>query len=386
YAWTSTNGIADPMLSETTVSVNNPTHDILFVDYVLTATDQGCVNKDTVQVAVFPIPTVEFAIPNGECFNTNAFDLTATGNFGPNTNFAWDFGPLGFPTTATVIQPEGVIFNAPGQHDVTVVVEDNGCISNPFVGTLEVFEMPIADFTYNIDDGCEPLLVEFENQSYNGNSTLYNTWDFGNSTSATQQNPGAVYEAGVYSVRLDVVTAQGCADSETKTDIIEAYEKPVAFFGLSSQVLDIIFPKVTVTNLAEDIASSLFTFEPYGHQENGMTAEYEYTEIGTYQISQIVETVNGCLDTIVGSLEVKPHYTFYIPNAFTPTDDGINEVWIPQGESIADFDMIIYNRWNEEIFHSASLDFGWDGKYKGKPVQQGVYTYKIVVVDVLGEP
>ena len=64
----------------------------------------------------------------------------------------------------------------------------------------------------------------------------------------------------------------------------------------------------------------------------------------------------------------------------------INEVWIPQGESIRDFEMTIYNRWNQEIFYSASLDEGWDGTYLGKQVPQGVYVYSIQVMDVLGEP
>jgi gliding motility-associated-like protein len=386
YSWSPTNGVADPTASQTTVQVPNFAHEIEITEYTLTASEQGCENTDKVNVVVFPIPTVEFAVPNGSCFNVNSYDFLATGNFGPNTTFGWSFGAQGFPTTSNVIQPQGVIFNTPGQQDVTIVVEDNTCISQPFTATVEVFEMPVADFSFAINDGCEPLLVGFENQSYNGNSTIYNTWDFGNSTSATQHSPSTVYEAGVYTITLDVVTAQGCADSETKSDAVEVYEKPIAFFSMSSQVLDIIDPNVTVTNLAQDITGSLFTFEPFAYQVNSMTAEYEYAEVGTYEISQIVESANGCLDTIIGSLEVKPHYTLYIPNAFTPTADGINEVWVPQGESIMDFSMIIYDRWNEELFQSGSLDQGWDGFYKGKLVQQGTYTYKIDVVDTLGEP
>ena len=386
YSWIPALGVADATTSQTTVQLNNPTNDITITDYVLMAQEQGCKNYDTVQVAVFPIPTVQFAVPDGACFNVNSYDFLAIGNFGPNANFDWNFGPDGFPATSTVLQPQGVIFNAPGSQDVTIIVEDNTCVSEPFTASVQVYEMPIADFSFDINDGCEPLLVGFENQSYNGNSTIYNTWDFGNSTSSTQYSPSAVYEEGTYSITLDVVTAQGCADSETKTDVIEVYEKPTAFFSMSSQVLDVIFPTVEVTNLAQDIVASEFTFEPFGVQVNGMIAEYEYAEVGTYDITQVVQSQNGCLDTIVGTLEVKPHYTLYIPNAFTPTADGINEVWVPQGEGVKEFSMVIYDRWNEELFFSASLDEGWDGHYKGKLVQQGVYTYKIEVIDVLGEP
>lgn len=386
YSWSPANGVADPLSSSTTVQLINPTNDIQVFEYVLTAIDQGCKNYDTIDVTVFPIPTAQFSIPKGMCFNVNSFDLLASGNFGPNASFQWDFGPVGFPQTSTDLQPQGVIFNQPGNQPVTLVVTDNTCVSEPFVGTIEVFEMPVADFSFDVSDGCEPLTVTFQDQSYNGNSTLYRIWNFGNNTSATQQSPSVVYDKGVYSVTLGVTTAHGCSDQVTRTDIIEAYEKPNALFEMSDRVLSIIDPDVIVTNLADSIVASEFTFHPFGHVVNGFEAQYEYPDTGTYQITQVVTTANGCTDTITGSLKVEPYYTFYIPDAFTPDNNGINETWIPQGESIRSFNMTIYNRWDQEIFYSASLDEPWDGTFKGKPVQQGVYIYSIDVIDILGEP
>jgi gliding motility-associated-like protein len=386
YSWSPTNGVDDATSSQTTLQLNNSTHDIHVVEYVLTAIEQGCPNTDTVEVVIFPIPTVDFAIPEGECFDVNSYDFLATGNFGPNASFNWNFGPVGFPATAVVIQPQGVIFNAPGPQPVSITVEDNSCISQTFTANVEVYEMPIADFDFDVNEGCEPLLVGFENQSYNGNSSIYSVWSFGNNTSSTQYNPSVVYESGTYTVTLDVVTAEGCAHSVTQSDAIEVFVKPNALFQMNSQVLDILDANVEVTNLTDSIVSSEFTFHPFGYQVNAMTTEYEYPAVGTYEISQIVTTANGCKDTIIGSLKVIPHYTFYIPNAFTPTEDRLNETWIPQGESIAEFNMFIYDRWNEELFQSSSLEEGWDGTYKGKLVQQGIYVYKIDVVDVLGEP
>lgn len=386
YSWSPTNGVADPLASLTTVQLANPTHDVEVIEYVLTAVDQGCEGYDTVNVTVFPIPTAEFVIPDGLCFNVNAFDLLAAGHFGPNATFDWDFGPVGFPQSSTNIQPQGVIFNAPGPQDVTLTITDNTCVSQPFVGTIEVYEMPDADFSFDVEDGCEPLAVTFEDQSYNGNSTLYRLWNFGNNSSSTQQDPSVVYDQGVYSVSLHVTTAQGCADQITKSNIIEAYQKPDALFEMDDRVLSIIDPTVTVTNLADSIVSSEYTFEPFGTVVNAFEMQFEYPDTGTYDITQIVTTANGCMDTITGSLKVEPHYTFYIPDAFTPDDNRVNEIWIPQGESIKSFSMTIYNRWNQELFYSGSLDEGWDGTYKGKDVPQGVYIYSIDVLDILGEP
>jgi gliding motility-associated-like protein len=69
----------------------------------------------------------------------------------------------------------------------------------------------------------------------------------------------------------------------------------------------------------------------------------------------------------------------WIPNAFSPTNfDGINDVFKPQGQFIKRYTMNIYNRWGAEI-HSTENSEGWDGKFKGAQVPEGVYMYWIEV-------
>lgn len=72
-----------------------------------------------------------------------------------------------------------------------------------------------------------------------------------------------------------------------------------------------------------------------------------------------------------------PPATLYVPNAFTPNGDGINETFNAQGQSITSFNMKIFNRWGEMIFETDDLQRGWDGTYKGVMSQQDVYIYKI---------
>lgn len=74
---------------------------------------------------------------------------------------------------------------------------------------------------------------------------------------------------------------------------------------------------------------------------------------------------------------VKPGTLIYVPNAFTPNGDGINETFAPKGEGIQTFKMLIYNRWGELLYTSESLSDGWDGTYNGTLSQQDVYIYKI---------
>jgi gliding motility-associated-like protein len=75
--------------------------------------------------------------------------------------------------------------------------------------------------------------------------------------------------------------------------------------------------------------------------------------------------------------EVVPPLSIYIPNAFTPNGDGINDTFGVKGEGIKDFRLLIFNRWGEVIFESTEPRKQWDGRVSGEPVQQGTYVYEL---------
>ena len=75
--------------------------------------------------------------------------------------------------------------------------------------------------------------------------------------------------------------------------------------------------------------------------------------------------------------EVLPPLSIYIPSAFTPNGDGLNDTFGVKGEGIKNYHILIYNRWGEVIFESTEARKQWDGRYKGRPVEQGVYVYKL---------
>lgn len=69
--------------------------------------------------------------------------------------------------------------------------------------------------------------------------------------------------------------------------------------------------------------------------------------------------------------------TVYVPNAFTPDGDGINDMFGAAGTGLNDYELQIFNRWGEQIFTSTNLDDQWDGNYQSLPVAEGVYVYKL---------
>jgi gliding motility-associated-like protein len=77
----------------------------------------------------------------------------------------------------------------------------------------------------------------------------------------------------------------------------------------------------------------------------------------------------------------------FIPNAFTPDGDGINEVFKPSGTGydLKGYEMSIYDRWGKNVFTSNSFDYGWDGKIEGtKSNINAVFVYQIRIQDLRG--
>jgi gliding motility-associated-like protein len=75
--------------------------------------------------------------------------------------------------------------------------------------------------------------------------------------------------------------------------------------------------------------------------------------------------------------EIVPPLRMYIPSAFTPNGDGLNDRFGVKGEGLATFRMLVYDRWGEVIFESDDAAEQWDGSFKGQPVQQGTYVYQV---------
>ena len=76
----------------------------------------------------------------------------------------------------------------------------------------------------------------------------------------------------------------------------------------------------------------------------------------------------------------------FVPNSFTPNNDGLNDIFRAKGLFINEFSMEIYSQWGELLFHTTELDQGWDGVYSGSLSPEGTYVYKIQASDLKGRP
>lgn len=158
--------------------------------------------------------------------------------------------------------------------------------------------------------------------------------------------------------------------------------------GTGTNIL-IEMPDTTYYNLFDYItdASTLSGqwYDPLGQTNNGQVSGIWNSPEGTYLY--VIPATDECpADSAFVGLTIEPEPEFelvYFPNAFTPNDDGSNDEFRPNGlsgtEKVA---MAIYNRWGERLFYTEdALADGWDGTFKGKKLNAGVYVYTAETVD-----
>jgi gliding motility-associated-like protein len=94
---------------------------------------------------------------------------------------------------------------------------------------------------------------------------------------------------------------------------------------------------------------------------------------------------HGCVVTATAQIHVPGHPPLFIPNAFSPNNDGNNDVWSINGSGVKDVKALLFNRWGEKVFESNEQSQGWDGYYKGELQEPGVFVFVVDVVYLNGE-
>lgn len=115
-----------------------------------------------------------------------------------------------------------------------------------------------------------------------------------------------------------------------------------------------------------------------GDTDTAQNPIYAYGDTGWYKVRLVVENPIGCVDTLIKNIRAYPDYNFYVPNAFTPNGDGVNDNFSGLGQGFITYEMYIFNRWGEVVFNSETYNARWDGRDKsGSIAPQGIYAYVI---------
>jgi gliding motility-associated-like protein len=266
------------------------------------------------------------------------------------------------------------------------VISDKGC-RDTNTRISHVADLPLAVFSSDLIEGCTPQNIQFTSESSikNGNIRKW-YWSFGDGNFATNEAPSNNYiKTGKHNVTLKVKSQLNCTDSITKLDYITIHPKPTLDFSYSPDTPSYIFPDIFLEDKSPSVLYE-WTWQVNGNTiGNWRETDYTFPDTGNYVLTLIGKDTNDCKDTITKNVYISPIVILYLPNAFTPNDNNLNDVFKPEGIflGITDYSFQVYNRWGELLFSSTDPEIGWDGKMANKTVQQGMYIYQIRYTDYL---
>ena len=273
---------------------------------------------------------------------------------------------------------------------VTPVVQTTYTVTvTDFCGQIVQDDMVVNLFVDPIPDvigggnGCLPESMTFTNPSYLPGGTCF--WDFGDGNTSTSCSAvtNLYDQTGCYDVSLTVTSIDGCAVTNSFTDLVCISPLPIPGFYWNPDSPSILDPVVNIVNTAENAVFYEYNFGGLGTslEEEPQFVFPETENEMTYTICQYVTSEDGCEAELCQNVFVHEEVIFYVPNVFTPDGDAHNQTFKPEmtsGIDMYNYHLTIFNRWGEIIFESYNYEFGWDGTYADQGlVADGVYVWQI---------
>lgn len=375
-----------------TSTLQNPTHryqsagtyDVTLITYA-----GSCVDTANIQVTVNPLPQAAFSADNPCIGNpTNFSDESTIAAPGTITTWSWNFGD---GATSTDQNPTHT-YAAEGDYDVILTVtSDSGCQSTVSI-PVSVNEAPIAAMSGH--DVCLGAINIFTNTS-TGAITSY-LWDFGDGNTSTDASPTHMYtDSGTYVVHLTVAIGF-CTD--TMSTVVQVMPYPTADFSISPNPASAMDPVITFTDHSIGGDSGTWNFGDgtdtiYNPSVGSVTHIYPVENANQeYGVTLSIVNAAGCPAFVRKSFKMDPFWSFYIPDAFSPNGDDKNQTFFGKGVGIVEYEMWIFDRWGNRVFH-CDIDnlpqdpmCHWDGSKQlggsGDPAQQDVYVWVVELKNV----
>ncbi|MBS4064552.1 MAG: gliding motility-associated C-terminal domain-containing protein [Chitinophagaceae bacterium] len=269
----------------------------------------------------------------------------------------------------------------PGNYTVTVRNTSTGCISMTATAVINpVPQPPAAPVIGNIiQPTCSLPAGSIQISSPSGADLRYS---IDGANFQTSPNFTGIAPGNHNAVVLNNVT--GCISSQTPFTIDNTPVLPPTADVMITQ-------QPSCTNATGSILISSPVNSNYEYSINGNSYQsspvFSNLDTGTYSVT-VRDRLNGC-ESITASIRITADIAnkggYYLPNAFTPNKDGLNDCFgVKNWGLITEFKLAVYNRWGEEVFYTTNPSNCWDGTYKGVQQNPGNYVYHIKAVSLCG--
>lgn len=337
YVWVPANGLSDD-------SIANPlAYPLITTIYTVSVTLNGCSKTDEITVTVRPLPVLSLSPNQHVCLGDSA-NIWASGA----STWLWSTGDT---TPSIWVTP------AFSQFYYVTGIDAQGCSNT---GQIGVIVDPLPSMT--VDPAETSICVgEFTIITVQG----ANTYSWSPHEGLSNPYSGLVQAGPPHDINYTITgtSTQGC--KAMIHAMVKVLAKPV--LSLPDSAFLCMGDKMTFNAGYNDINVT------YLWQDGSTSQFYTVTEPGTY----IVDAINpGC--HVRDTLQVYPCAIIWVPNAFTPDGDNLNDLFLPKVTTeLLDYQIYIFSRKGELVYQSKDIYKGWDGKFKDGMCEPGVFTWMI---------
>jgi gliding motility-associated-like protein len=321
----------------------------------------GCsVSTDSqpILISSVPVPAVGTGL-SAQCLVGNRFTFTNTSTNAIGVmQYKWIMGD------GSVLSSKDIsyTYSQAGVYEVKMIVNSSSVCVDSISAIVTVYQNAIADFSAN------PICINLPMQAVNKtvdtlSSPINYTWDFGNGQISTDRNPPVqVYTVpGNYQVSLSVNTNQ-CPTPLNVLKRLVVVDKPKP--GVNYPV------QYAVVNYPLELQARPFGESALWNPATSLNTQESYTPVFTGQFEQLytiqIKTISGCVTVDTQIVKTVKEAAIYVPTAFTPNDDGLNDYLRPVLIGIKEVRYFrVFNRWGLLLYERKTELPGWDGKVAG---------------------
>ncbi|MGZ3863096.1 MAG: PKD domain-containing protein [Bacteroidia bacterium] len=371
YTWSPATGLSATSGGVVTASPGSTT------TYTISSSSGGFTTTTTATVLVLTSPTI--SVNNATICQGKLTTLTANGA----STYTWAPATGLSATTASVVVASPTVTTT-----YTITGMATNTCTNTTVATIGVNPMPTATIMPTDTAGCQPLCVTF--RGWSSTSGVNYSWKFGDGTISSAQNPVNCFKLkGVYNPTLTVTDGNNCSGRATST--VTVHPTPHAAISASPQPVSILEPTIQFADMTTNGPAVMWAWN-FGDMQTTLDTsavknpKYTYADTGSYVVTLWVSTVFGCIDSTQTTIHIDDDYELFVPTAFSPNGDKLNEVFLPVMRGVlADYyHLYIYDRWGKLVFETHDLYKGWDGTYHGQVVLEDVFVWKILLKTTTG--
>lgn len=336
----------------------------------------GCEASTTAHILVLPQPQLVVGLSSYEsCAILETVQTQVVAN--ATDSYQWYVNDAAI---SSEMQP-AFEFDAIGTYTIQLVaINEFGC-NNDATSVYEIHPLPVIDIMPEVMNGCPPLAINFDNTTTNGSTYQ---WQFSNGSTSSDMFPTVTFEqAGLYGVQLTAISEHGCVAEAQYDEMIEVFPLPVSQFSFDPNDEILYELDVQFNNASQGAVQYQWSFgdDSYSTLVNPI---HEFATGGLYTVTLTAQNEFGCVHRSVQNVNIDNTFYTYIPNGFTPNNDGINDSFGPvfsSTEEIRSYRFYVKNKWGEIIFETDDPAMHWLGNDKNGTayLHNDVFTWVIEI-------